>query len=72
MNVLAQVVGVALNVLMTPFNPSAPAMPYIVSESTCRTTVFKLGKEFLEIMSKVDIHKCIRHNRIVRQLKLLF
>jgi hypothetical protein len=44
MNVFAQFFGVALNLLMTPFDPSAPAMPYIVSETTCTTNLFRMGK----------------------------
>jgi hypothetical protein len=38
MNVFAQFFGVALNLLMTPFDPSAPAMPYIVSETRAPLT----------------------------------
>ncbi|XP_044253687.1 pancreatic triacylglycerol lipase [Tribolium madens] len=49
MNVFTQVFGVALNFLMIPFNPSAPPMPYIVSETTCRITNFKFGENEMKV-----------------------
>ncbi|KAJ3625097.1 hypothetical protein MTP99_018662 [Tenebrio molitor] len=49
MNVFAQFFGVALNLLMTPFDPSAPAMPYIVSETTCTTNLFRMGENEMKV-----------------------
>ncbi|XP_063903693.1 pancreatic triacylglycerol lipase [Zophobas morio] len=49
MNVFTQLVGVVVNALMTPFDPSAAPMPYIVNEATCHTNHFRLGENEMKV-----------------------